>query len=76
MKLAAFLIGRRPMHPEHAEHYAGTKTVRIGVEMMKQVVIVVHVSKIAKWRIRAAFWLMKIAGRLGGFKAVRLEREK
>lgn len=75
MKPPAFLLGVRPMHPEHAEHHATARTVRIGAEMTRELVIIVTVSKALKWRLRAAFWLMKIAGRLGGFKRVRLVRD-
>ena len=64
------------MHPEHAEHHASHLTIRLDHRMMKDVTIVVRVSKPAGLRLRASLWLMKIAGRLGGFRSVRLEREK
>lgn len=76
MRLAAFLIGRRPVHPEHAEHYATAKTLRIGAEMTRELVVVVRLSKAMKWRLRLAMALMRIAGKIGGFKSVRLERNK
>ena len=42
---------------------------------MAQVTIVVRCGKVRKLRLRLAMALMRIAGRLGGFKQVKLVRE-
>jgi hypothetical protein len=42
---------------------------------MAQLTIVVRCGKIQKFRLRLAMALMRIAGRLGGFKQVKLVRE-
>jgi hypothetical protein len=42
---------------------------------MAQITIVVRCGKVYKFRFRLAMALMRIAGRLGGFKQVKLVRE-
>jgi hypothetical protein len=49
--------------------------VRLSPRQMAQVTIVVRCGKIHKSRLRLAMALMRIAGRLGGFKQVKLVRE-
>ena len=63
------------MHPEHAEHHARHRTIRIGAEMVKELVIVVRISRAFRWRLKVAMALMRLAGRLGGFKQVKLVRD-
>jgi hypothetical protein len=43
---------------------------------MAQITIVVRCGRIRKLRLRLALSLLRIAGRLGGFKQVKLVREK
>jgi len=49
--------------------------VRLDPSQMAQLTIVVHCGKVRKLRLRLAMALMRIAGRLGGFKQVKLLRE-
>jgi hypothetical protein len=53
-----------------------TRILRIGQEYMSKFVIVVKCDKIFKFRFRLAMCLMRIAGRIGGFKSVKVTREK
>lgn len=77
MRLAPFLIARRPVHPEHAEHYATNRTVvRLEPRQMAQITIVVRCGRVRRIRLRIAMSLMWLAGRLGGFKAVKMIRDR
>jgi hypothetical protein len=49
--------------------------IRLEPRQMAQVTIVVRCGKVRKLRLRLAMALMRIAGRLGGFKQVKLVRE-
>lgn len=60
--------GRDPMNHD-------IQLVRLSPRQMAQVTIVVRCGKIHKFRLRLAMALMRIAGRLGGFKQVKLVRE-
>lgn len=51
------------------------RIVRLEPRHMAQITIVVHCGGIRKLRLRLAMALMRIAGRLGGFKQVKLVRE-
>ena len=51
------------------------RLVRLDPSQMAQVTIVVRCGKVRKLRLRLAMALMRIAGRLGGFKQVKLVRE-
>jgi hypothetical protein len=51
------------------------RLVRLDFRQMAQVTIVVRCGKVRKLRLRLAMALMRIAGRLGGFKQVKLVRE-
>lgn len=64
------------MHPEHAEHHARHRTIRIGVEMMRELTIVVRVAGGSRWRLRLAMALMRLAAKIGGFRGAKLVREK
>jgi hypothetical protein len=78
MRLPPFLRGRPSVHPEHPgrDHVDDDiRLVRLEYRQMAQVTIVVRVGFVAKWRLRAAMALMRIAGRIGGFKNVKLIRE-
>jgi len=51
------------------------RLVRLDPRQMAQITIVVRCGGIRKLRLRLAMALMRIAGRLGGFKQVKLVRE-
>ena len=51
------------------------RLVRLDPRQMAQITIVVRCGGIRKLRLRLAIALMRIAGRLGGFKQVKLVRE-
>jgi hypothetical protein len=51
------------------------RLVRLEPRQMAQITIVVRCGGIRKLRLRLAMALMRIAGRLGGFKQVKLVRE-
>jgi hypothetical protein len=53
-----------------------TRILRIGQEAVSDLVIVVRCRKLFKLRFLLALCLMRIAGRLGGFKSVKVTREK
>jgi hypothetical protein len=53
-----------------------TRILRIGQESVSKLVIVVKCDKVFKFRFRLAMCLMRIAGRIGGFKSVKVTREK
>jgi hypothetical protein len=53
----------------------GIRLVRLDPRQMAQITIVVRCGGIRKLRLRLAMALMRIAGRLGGFKQVKLVRE-
>jgi hypothetical protein len=52
------------------------RILRIGQEAVSNLVIVVRCRKLFKLRFRLAMCLMRIAGRIGGFKSVKVIREK
>ena len=58
------------------ENMSEARIIRIGEEAVSDLVIVVKCRKTFKLRFRLAMSLMRIAGRLGGFKAVKVVREK
>lgn len=64
------------MHPEHAEHYRRNRVVRMGGRDVARTTVVVRCGPIRKARLLAALWLMKIAGRVGGFRSVKFVSEK
>jgi hypothetical protein len=49
--------------------------IRLDPRQMAQLTIVVRCGKVRKLRLRLAMTLMRVAGRLGGFKQVKLVRE-
>jgi hypothetical protein len=49
--------------------------IRLDPRQMAQLTIVVRCGGVRKLRLRLAMALMRIAGRLGGFKQVKLVRE-
>jgi hypothetical protein len=51
------------------------RLIRLEPRQMAQVTIIVRCGKVRKLRLRLAMALMRIAGRLGGFKQVKLVRE-
>lgn len=51
------------------------RIVRMDPTQMAQLTIVVRCGGIRRLRLRLAMALMRIAGRLGGFKQVKLVRE-
>lgn len=51
------------------------RIIRLDPRQMAQLTIVVRCGKVRKLRLRLALALMRIAGRLGGFKQVKLVRE-
>ena len=53
-----------------------TRIIRIGQEAVSNLVIVVSCRKSFKLRFRLAMSMMRIAGRIGGFKSVKVIREK
>lgn len=59
------------MHPEHVEHYATSRTVRMEGRDVSQVTVVVRCGKVRRLRLVAALFLLKIAGRVGGFRSVK-----
>jgi hypothetical protein len=75
MRLAAFLLRSRPVHPEHAEHHARHRTLRITMADLHDTTVVVRCGRVARWRLLAALALMKLAGKLGGFRTIKLVRE-
>ncbi len=53
-----------------------TRILRIGQEAVSDLLIVVRCGKNYKIRFRIAMCLMHIAGRIGGFKSVKVTRAK
>ena len=53
-----------------------TRILRIGQGAVSDLVIVVRCRRLFKLRFRLAMCMMRIAGRLGGFKSVKVTREK
>jgi hypothetical protein len=51
------------------------RLIRLEPRQMAQVTIIVRCGRVRKLRLRLAMALMRIAGRLGGFKQVKLVRE-
>lgn len=51
------------------------RLVRLEPRQMAQITIVVRCGGIRKLRLRLALLLLRIAGRLGGFRQVKLVRE-
>jgi hypothetical protein len=49
--------------------------IRLDSTQLAQLTIVVRCGRVRKLRLRLAMALMRIAGRLGGFKQVKLVRE-
>lgn len=73
------MLKGRPIHPEHAEHRddpgpGEPRVVRLDAASMAEVTIVVRCGAVRRARVRLAMALMRLAARIGGFKAVRLER--
>ena len=65
---------RRVMQME--EDMSDPRILRIGQDAVSSLVIVVKCRKMFKLRFRLAMCLMRIAGRIGGFKSVKVIREK
>ena len=76
MTLAAFLVSRRPVHPEHAEHFAAHRTIRLEPRDMARTTIVIRCGRVRRWRVVAAMALMRLAGVVGGFRSVRLAQDR
>jgi hypothetical protein len=53
-----------------------SRIVRLRPSQMSQITIVIRCGKIFKLRFLTALWLMRVAGRLAGFKSVKLTRER
>jgi hypothetical protein len=53
-----------------------TRILRIGQKAVSDLVIVVRCRKLFKLRFQLAMCLMRIAGKIGGFKSVKVTREK
>lgn len=51
------------------------RIVHMEPHQMAQVTIVVRCRGVRKWRLLAAMALMRLAGRLGGFRSVKLVRD-
>jgi hypothetical protein len=51
------------------------RLIRLEPRQMAQVTIIVRCGRVRKLRLRLAMALMRIAGRLGGFRQVKLVRE-
>jgi hypothetical protein len=51
------------------------RLVRLDPNQKSRVTIIVRCGKIREFRLRASLALMRIAGRLGGFKQVKFVRE-
>jgi hypothetical protein len=51
------------------------RILRLRQEAMSELVIVVYCHKLFKLRFRLAMCLMRIAGRIGGFKSVKVIRK-
>jgi hypothetical protein len=58
------------------DNMSDTRILRIGQEAVSNLVIVVKCRKSFKLRFRLAMSLMRVAGRIGGFKSVKVIREK
>ncbi len=58
------------------DNMSDTRILRIGQEAVSNLVIVVTCRKSFKLRFRLAMYLMRVAGRIGGFKSVKVIREK
>lgn len=51
------------------------RLVRLSASQMAQITIIVRCGKVRKLRLRLAMALMRLAGRIGGFRQVKLARE-
>lgn len=51
------------------------RLVRLSPAQMAQITIIVRCGKVRKLRLRLAMALMRLAGRIGGFRQVKLARE-
>ncbi len=51
------------------------RLVRLSAAQMAQITIIVRCGKVRKLRLRLAMALMRLAGRIGGFRQVKLARE-
>ena len=76
MTLPPFLRGRPTVHPEHAEHYLVNPPIRMGRHDMARTLIIVRADPVYRTRLRIAMWLVRLAGKIGGFKSVKLATEK
>jgi hypothetical protein len=52
------------------------RIVRLRPSQMSQITIVIRCGKLFKLRFLIALWMMRVAGRIGGFKSVKLIRER
>ncbi len=66
--------GHWVIHSE--ENMSDPRILRIGQEAVSNLVIVVKCRKLFKFRFQLAKCLMRIAGRIGGFKSVKVIRER
>jgi hypothetical protein len=53
-----------------------TRVIRLRPSQMSQITIVIRCGKLFKLRFLTALWMMRVAGRVGGFKSVKLVRER
>jgi hypothetical protein len=51
------------------------RLVHLRPAQMAQITIIVRCGKVRKYRLRLAMALMRLAGRIGGFRQVKLARE-
>ena len=50
--------------------------IRLESHQVSDLVIVVRCGKAFKLRFRLAMWLMRLAGKIGGFRGVKVARER
>ena len=74
VRLAPFLIRRRAVHPEHSEHHATHRTLRIEAADMRHTTVCFRCRGISRARLLICLALMRLAGRIGGFRSVRFVR--
>jgi hypothetical protein len=51
------------------------RIIRLDPSQMAQLTIIIRCGGVRKFRLRLAMALMRVAGRLGGFRQVKLVRE-
>jgi hypothetical protein len=63
------------MHWEHTEFYARVRVIRLEVSDVARTTVVIRCRGVRRLRLLIAMALMRLAGRLGGFRRVKLIRE-